>query len=184
LAAALIVAGCSHNKEGDAIGAACTTHSDCSGLCLDPGGGVDPYCTDTCDASTMPCPTGFDCTDLANLGYVCVRANLGGLGDPCTDGAQCASGFCNNDLCSECEGNGDCPGAQTCVDDTAGVGYFVCLGDLAAICQSGTDCASGFCFNPPGPGSHYCSECETNTDCGSTTPTCTWDAVALYASCQ
>ncbi len=120
------------------------------------------------------------------MGYfVCEGSTLGALGDACIAGTECVSGFCNSDLCSECEGDGDCAGALGCVDDTGGVGYFVCEGGSAALgedCTDGTDCTSGYCFDTPGPGSFVCSECEVEGDC--TAPmTCNYEWGDDWATC-
>ncbi|MFH2008296.1 MAG: hypothetical protein ABI333_17055, partial [bacterium] len=141
------VVGCGDDSglTGGITGDPCDSHTDCQGLCLDPGGGEDPYCSDGCDPTDSgSCPTGYECLDLEFVGDVCVLTDvvLGALGDACTAGADCVSGFCNGDVCSECEGDGDCPGAQTCEDDTGGVGYFVCQGGDGALgdaCTEGAD---------------------------------------------
>ena len=107
----------------------------------------------------------------------------GALGEDCASGAGCASGFCKGSVCSECAADGDCEANEVCFDDTAGVGYFVCQGGLGDTCTTGSDCSSGFCFNPPGPGALVCSECELDGDCpqGST---CNYSFLDGYAVCN
>ncbi|MFH2004966.1 MAG: hypothetical protein ABI333_00135, partial [bacterium] len=163
-----------------ALGDACTAGTECqSGFC---NGDVCSECEGDGD-----CPGNETCVDdMGGVGYfVCQGGNLGALGDACTDGAECQSAFCNGDVCSECEGDGDCAGGGTCVDDTGGVGYFVCQGGsglLGDTCNDGAECVSGYCFNPPGPGPHICSECEVDGDC-SGTMTCNFTAGDAYAVC-
>jgi hypothetical protein len=165
--AAAMAMGCGDDSgvTGGVTGDPCDSHADCQGLCLDPGGGEDPYCSDNCDPTVSDsCPTGYECLEVDFVGDVCVLTDvvLGELGDDCADGSECESGFCNGDVCSECEGDGDCPGAQTCEDAMDDVGYFVCEGGDGALgdaCTEGADCASGFCNGD------VCSECDGDGDC-------------------
>ena len=172
-------AGCSKEKSGSPVGSSCEDHSDCKGFCFDPGDGSEPYCTDTCTPGDDTCPDGYECSELDNLGYVCLSSGaLGELGDECTAGGDCESGFCNEDVCSECEANGDCEGDQECMEDQD-LGYFICgeaKGELGDECVEGADCQSGFCRE------EVCSECEGDNDCPGA-QTCVEDADLGYYVC-
>ena len=190
----------------------CAVDADCSGdgTCLDDTGGVGYFvctgglgddCADNADCNSDYCfnspgPGSWVCSEClgdgdcaaqqecnysAGDGYA-ICAGTGGLGDTCADGSVCGSGFCNGDVCSECELDADCFGDGTCVDDTGGVGYFVCERGLGDICITGDDCNSGYCFDP-GPNDSICSECEEDNDCGNNQQ-CNYDWLAGYAVCN
>ena len=157
-----------------ALGDVCAEGGDCaSGFCN------TDVCSD-CEADA-DCPNAGNCVDdMAGVGYFVCEDGLGDLGDACADGAECSSGFCSADVCSECAADGDCAANEICVDDLAGAGYFICqaddLGALGDVCAAGADCASGYCNNDA------CSECEGNGDC-DVQQECAWDQGAGYASC-
>ncbi len=74
---------------------------------------------------------------------------------------ECSTGFCNEEVCSMCSSNSDCPGAQECVFDS-GEGFFLCRGGEEALgdaCDEGAECGSGFCNNG------LCALCEGDEDC-------------------
>lgn len=145
------------------LGDACTSGADCgTGYCFDPPGGGANRCSE--------CEVNGDCGaqracryDIGDRYASCV--GTGALGNICNTGDQCASGFCQGGVCSQCETTQDCTGGGDCVDDTSGVGYYVCRGGLGDVCADAADCNSGFCYDPVGPGANRCSECETNQDC-------------------
>jgi len=65
-------------SEGGVLGDACDVGEDCaSGMCL-VGSGAPGGCTRTCDR-TMPCPPGFECTEVSGSD-VCAIAESGGGG--------------------------------------------------------------------------------------------------------
>ena len=103
-------------------------------------------------------------------------------GDDCVTGDECVSGFCNGGVCSECESDDDCYGG-TCVDDTDGVGYWVCEGGLLGLgepCTDGAECFSGFCYEAQNMFEEtVCSECETNDDCGDLSACVYWFGYAV-----
>lgn len=162
----------------DDLGDACNAGGDCStGYCFDRIG------TDVCSLCAVngDCGVQQACRYDNGLGYaVCV--GTGNLGASCTQDAQCASTHCTSGVCSECESEQDCTEGGTCVDDRSGVGYFICTGGLGDACTTGTDCGTGYCYDPPGPGSNRCSECEVNGDCGAQR-SCRYSLGDQYASC-
>ena len=120
-----------------------------------------------------------------------------------TAGGRCAahtsrqrlSRFCYDaivsDVCSECLTDDDCAAGEACVFDntniiTGAADYAVCASDdgLGDPCTADTDCASGFCYDPVGPGPLSCSECKVDTDCGASNFTCDFDLLKGYAECN
>ena len=87
--------GSSNPPDPGALGDDCNNGDDCaSGFC-----NAD-VCAE-CEADA-DCMDGETCVEDADAGYhVCQGGGLGALGDACTDGAECASGFCAGDVCSE-----------------------------------------------------------------------------------
>lgn len=162
----------------DDLGDACNEAGDCStGYCFQRVG------TDVCSLCTVngDCGVQQACRYSNDLDYaVCVGTGV--LGASCTGNEQCASTHCNSGICSECQADGDCTAGGTCEDDRSGVGYFVCTGGLGDACTDGTECGTGYCFNPQGPGPNRCSECELNGDCGAQRA-CQYSVGDQYASC-
>ncbi len=164
---------------GGGLGAGCADGAECaSGLCFNsPGpGSVCSLCRVNGD-----CGVQQECDYDRGLGYaMCVGA--GDLGDTCSGDGQCASAICNMGVCSQCRDAMDCGTGATCLDDRTGVGYFSCSGGLGDRCTTGTECGSGFCFNPRGPGANRCSQCEVNGDC-AVQQECDYSRQDQYASC-
>jgi Notch-like protein len=161
------------------LGDACQQGNDCgTGFCFDPPGGGPNRCSE-CEVNG-DCGAQRSCEYNIRNGYAsCV--GTGALGNICNNGGQCESNFCAGGVCSQCEGDGDCTGGGSCIDDRNGQGYYVCAGGLGNVCTTGTDCNSGFCYDPP-VGSDRCSECETSQDCPNN-GTCAPNLQLTYAVC-
>lgn len=144
-----------------ALGDACSDDAECrSAICNVAGD--DPVCSEC--RSAADCSDGGQCVDdLDGAGYwLC----SGGLGDACSDGLDCASGYCFDGgapyggRCSTCEDATDCSGQQECIFRVLD-GYATCVGvlDLGDACSDAADCRSGFCTQG------RCAECTLNADC-------------------
>ncbi len=162
------------------------------GVCAVPAGNLD-YCA--------ACTSGSDCASGRCLGY----ANHPELGyfcappeTPCAGGAACPAGGweCNSDINAcrvttawSCNGNnkvlkdncGRVLSSTPCGNGQSCTGAGTCVGGspLCAACNSGSDCASGYCgalqshpeygnFCYPG-GVSPCSQCPSGWACGSST---------------
>jgi len=143
------------------IGAACTDNLECSSLfCTDPGDGRS-RCLQPCEGDTGACAAGEVCATVFGACGACIDAALvsgaRGLGEPCTDSAQCTSGMCFEDVyparpsrqyCTEsCTTDGECGERFHC--RTTASGGICILGersDLGDPCADNTDCVEGaFC---------------------------------------
>jgi len=169
-----------------ALGDPCSDASQCnSGFCFQQFGFGEGTCSEC--SFTEGCALGSFCSFSDTAGYgQC--AGFGQLGDACSAGSDCASGFCNNQLCSQCEGDDDC-GGGACLESAPGE-YFQCDGGLGDDCTDAGDCNSGFCFDAPGGGnSDVCSECLIDDDCGPD-EACVFDGGGIigggvgYAVCE
>ncbi len=107
------------------------------------------------------CPGAQKCVWDEDVGMFACRGGSLALGEACTEDADCATGFCVEQRCSECADDGDCPGELGCVADGQ-AGYHRCnrgarfFGDA---CSDGTDCRTGFCVDG------RCSGCASDGDC-------------------
>ncbi|MEZ4314092.1 MAG: hypothetical protein R3F14_39230, partial [Polyangiaceae bacterium] len=160
-------------------GQACTQGANCaSGFCAD-GVCCDAACTGICQACTAAktgtgpdgtCGdvlTGTDpdneCSGLLNCGSgACQIAN----GQPCTEGSQCVSGNCVDDVCC----NGPCTGTcQACTAAKKGSGSNGTCGPIAANSDPDDECTGSASCN----GSGACSlsvngsACTTGAECAS-----------------
>ena len=172
------------------LGQGCGAGEECaSGFCFSNpiGGGSCSECLEStdCGANEICDPPQL----LGGLNYaVCVGESPNGTA--CTSDAQCTSGVCNNDVCSDCRDDADCPagglggGNGVCDDQTGGaLGYHVCLFNLGQPCDGPDNCTSGNCFDS-GFGASICSECDdTAQDCGNG-QTCSISFQLFYAVCQ
>lgn len=115
------------------------------------------------------------------LYYSCVAAGSRAVGEPCFADGECTNGLCNDELCTECEGAGDCGGAA-CVG-VPGIHLARCdvTGRASgAPCVLDGDCASGACAGTP-VGTCDGHPCYDDSLCES--QTCTFLAVA-GGTCQ
>lgn len=131
------------------------------------------------------CKQELPCRDDAHCGEggYCVRGfgvpvcTLGGLGDVCSDGEDCGSGFCSSEnvctdgaLGSSCKEDTDCASSH-CVH--AGSSSGVCFsGEAGEPCDDESDCEKGACIpesGVSGPGSctdgSVGSRCQGDEDC-------------------
>jgi hypothetical protein len=161
------------------LGEQCGEDQECeSGICHQD---VCSECQDNGD-----CDGAQECVEDNDLGYFVCQGGDVVLGDGCNDGAECASGYCNNDVCSECENNWNCEGNEECTADFD-LGYFTCspgeLSALGEVCAESSECDSGFCWDTP-VGPNICSECENDTDCnGEMVCSYTINADVRWATC-
>ena len=154
------------------FGSECTNDTDCASLlCLDPGDGRQ-RCLTGCRGDEGMCLAGEVCAALPGLCGGCVSAEIvvgaRGLGEECTEDAECGSGMCLEDAgrsyCTRaCAADSECP------DET-----FHCRGDLCVsgprgeigdACVVNDDCsASTFCATQGGRS--WCTDaCAGETDC-------------------
>ncbi len=104
--------------------------------------------------------------------------SLWGVGIACSDGAQCATGFCHDAVfggavCSDCGENADCVAAGTGINCTQlAIGpnnpYFTCSdGALGESCDADDGCAEGnYCGEVfQGLGRKTCGECADSSHC-------------------
>lgn len=110
-----------------AVGDVCNAGRPCStGLRCVCRSSADCFCTRSC-GPTSPCPPNFVCANT-NLGALCVpggstMTGTGRTGEPCTSGADCASGICvrggTRTFCSQvCTDDCSCPADYHCVATT------------------------------------------------------------------
>ena len=186
-------------------GVMCTQGSQCaSGNCVD-GVCCNALCDGACEACSAAKTGGVDgtCSFItidSDPDNECALAECNGtgacevaLGASCTQGSQCATGFCADSVCCDGSCTGGCESCNqggllgTCVphsSDTdpenicgAGVqcsGEGVCEAPDTSPCNGDNDCAMGFCH----PTSNTCETptCmdgfangnETDVDCGGT----------------
>lgn len=206
--------GCNNNCLRE-IGEPCAGANNvcASGFC-DPAGNLCQCNEDTdcpggfsCDVGLTPnqcVPTGCGdgsegvgegCDDgNLNNGDGCNAQCLKELGQPCTTGPVCASGFCDAMICA-CNENVDCPGVQLCNTSAnpnacvnPGCGNHVlelnegcddgntvsndgctsaCLLELGEACTASSACASGACA-----AIDAICVCDENADCPTGTPVC------------
>ena len=187
LASALVLAGCSDDKESGATA---------SGT----GGGTDTAAStgDTTTTTATGTDTGTDSsgtttdtgtTDTTDEGTTFLTTDgettappPGPLGAMCTSDMECESGFCYElipalglaGFCSECSGDQDCVDAGTGTNCTLGENqYFVCSdGGRGEVCESDAACGDGLsCGNvlsiPLVFDLSTCGDCLTTADCSN-----------------
>jgi len=119
----------------NAVNEACEAMSDCcSQVCVSLGGS-DPFlCRQACNVQSQDCPAGYECVGLGNGNSgACILGEgtpppLAGIGDLCSENADCASNICRSltgidgsFFCTEaCSASGDCPCDMICADTGAG----------------------------------------------------------------
>ncbi|UJR82753.1 S1 family peptidase [Sandaracinus amylolyticus] len=131
----------------------CERDDQCASFfCTDPGDGIR-RCLTPCQGDAGMCLAGEACVAGPGACGACVDADLvgglrAGLGEPCGDAADCASGSCIEDgdarYCSRaCDGETGCPGGYHCRDAMCVRGT---LGGIGETCVNNADCGSGtFC---------------------------------------
>ena len=162
---------CGGGCAGCATGGACNTGQDCESRACDVGG---------CAPGVLRCCQVPSCTDGVSNGTEssvdCGNDVCGAclLGRPCTQGAQCESGFCQGGTCllHPCA-DGDRNGTETDVD-CGGADPVCARCGLGSSCLSDTDCGAGACL------AGVCADCadlmqngnESAVDCGGVCATC------------
>jgi len=98
-------------------------------------------------------------------------------------GISCAPFACNGDgkrCADKCKGNGDCVGANACVDGSCGlIGNGLACHD-AGQCQSGF-CVDGVCCNAPC--TEQCMACDTSAALGTCSPVVAGDPHGARGPC-
>lgn len=126
----------------------CTDDAQCAtGACIDPGDG-EPRCLQPCEGDAGQCATGEVCAAGAGSCGACVDESLvsgaRGLGEPCGNGSDCASGICVDRVCSRaCVNDVDCSGTFHCAGSVCRPGPAGDQGDLCSgddACLAGRDC--------------------------------------------
>ncbi|MFO0748717.1 MAG: matrixin family metalloprotease [Myxococcota bacterium] len=157
------------------IGETCATSDECaSRLCAPDSGG--PKCRQPChqDSNCLP---GQTCAPMPGsaLGACLdqeVTPEARADGEPCDSSDQCQSGLCAGSgvtfTCTKsCAGGGSCPSGYACMPvGGSDAGCFPTenkpTGDS---CETGTDCASGLCFEGPNATGWCAGPCQTTPDC-------------------
>ncbi|HQP34812.1 MAG TPA: MYXO-CTERM sorting domain-containing protein [Polyangiaceae bacterium] len=187
------------------LGVACVSGSEClstfcaDGVCCDkpcsgacdvcgsngecvnaPGTGAPSCAPYLCTGAESGCPLGCSSDSRCVQGYYCNGACTpkADLGQSCTAGSQCASGFCADSVCcnAACDGACDtCNLAGECVNVTGSgsppCGSYLCTGmtsDCPTACVTDNQCADGYfcgtggkCLLQKNPG----QACNSATDC-------------------
>jgi hypothetical protein len=166
------------------LGSPCTTNDECLGTnCGDTPAGR--YCTQPCDPlrPNLGCPPGLFCAWVSGCDGVCVPEPDGartlGIGESCSEDAQCTSLFCidpgdGRQRCLQScrSGDGMCLAGEACA---AGLGTCGgCVDEeilraeraLGEPCDIDDDCISDVCIDDGGI--TYCSApCGEGTECVS-----------------
>ena len=130
-------------------------------------------CTLACQSDT-DCGPGLSC-DTASGACVQGGPAAGAIGAACNQPSDCTATpgtpFCGNfpgGYCStDCSANSSiCGTGATCVD--LGAGASDCLGS----CTSASNCRPGYRCAPAGATSVCVPQCQSNNDCGGSTPVC------------
>jgi hypothetical protein len=101
------------------LGTTCSANTDCrSGMCANDGASPTPYCIELCTVRGG-CPHGFGCAPFrtstgGSYSLFCVTAGSRGIGQTCSSGADCRSGYCDTSRCTRICNDGYCPSAMTC----------------------------------------------------------------------
>ena len=148
-------------------GSTCEVDVQCrSGVCVEPAVVRLPasvgakICIETC-CTDNDCAAAQFCWDAGNGARTCLPPNVGasvtgrttlgtgGPGSPCSDGAACRSGLCQDNRCfSACRTDLDCPGQRCALDLRAGADG----GRVVTACTTGRrataqDCSDSLdCF--------------------------------------
>ena len=163
---------CVQSSCGDlgAVDAPCDEGPDCmSGIC------VAEQCTsceghDDCPVDTY-CSATKECAPQGDLGDACADHAMckgycddasGQCADPksipesCGHDAECLSGHCVNDVCSECSADDDCSEGGWCDSGT-------CAPQVGSGegCQTHSECVTGVCDEVL----KVCFDCSLSTDC-------------------
>lgn len=143
---------------GAPIGASCAADTDCASLfCADPGDGMQ-RCLPPCRLDAGRCLAGEICVPLGDACGGCVDQDIvgglgHGLGEPCSEGADCRSGACAerggvSECTAPCGADGSCPEGFSCREGacmrTRGVGDRGTV-RVGSACLDNSDCPGGIC---------------------------------------
>ncbi|MGZ6061026.1 MAG: hypothetical protein ACXWVM_01465 [Polyangiales bacterium] len=116
-----------HVGTCDGSGACSDSPKKCGAYACDA---VAKTCKTTC-AGSADCQPGFQCKTGS-----CVP--LPKLGDPCTTGTECPTGFCTDGVCC---GFATCGAGKTCAGSMPGT----CSKSKGTACTADAECGTGFC---------------------------------------
>ncbi|KAE8228001.1 hypothetical protein CF326_g7083, partial [Tilletia indica] len=131
------------SRDLTGTGGACVRNSDCRtascyrGVCFPNRAQPDQDCNPAGDGSD--CNSG-KCNSANGL---CLASDIGG---DCRDDEQCASGYCNNYVCTLRSTGTACDAGGICATGQCDIASNMCiLKPLGATCGSSADCDSGAC---------------------------------------
>ncbi len=162
---------CTAGEAGEAkLGSGCGDDVECRGLrCAETGEGT--RCTRPCAPGAGQCGIGQVCDGVDPACAVCMEetvagATIRGLGEPCSENADCLDGACISGLegrfCTRaCAVDPACPAGWHCASGSCLRGHPA---DVGAPCSENGECASDLCAHwDDGPS---CSaECNTEAPC-------------------
>lgn len=146
------------------VGATCFSDTNCgSGMCRnveDPGSpfGVSQLCVACDPANALACSGGQVCgfgvpaNSVLHVPLTCVASGGDVLGEQCRVDAECASGVCNENVCSTCGEAKPCTGGESCGRDGVHTASVCSPGGNRRItdepCVQNADCVSNHCLGP------------------------------------
>lgn len=157
--------------------AACARDSDCASFfCNDPGDGRR-RCLNPCQNDMGACFAGEVCAAVPGTCGACVPANLvrglpRGIGEPCSEGTECASGTCVEEqesgaqYCSRaCDATNTCIAGYHCRDGFCRVGAPGGIGESCVDTVHSSDCAGGAYCAQRGDARWCTTECSASRPC-------------------
>ena len=161
-------------SDGDACRASCGVDDDCPAgtACDQPRGPGEGTCNDDIAfcLGNYDCLPGQRCEWNQRIGEdICTSTGDKPLGADCDDDIACASGICDDGICTDdCHSDADCDSGEFCTGTGAWYGTDGCsAGDCPitcpddtvcsardercepAFCRLTSDCAEGDCVNSP-----------------------------------
>jgi hypothetical protein len=135
------------------LGQKCTNSADCAGgsPCVD-GVCCASACGAACTSCNSPGKEGLcafvygkdlgqcDGAKACNLLGGCASAT----GQSCNADKDCATGLCDNGMCTDCNAATGCPAGNTCSNGSC---WPNATGAIGAPCADGTTCDSGYCVD-------------------------------------
>lgn len=143
------------------VGAACRAPTDCAtGRCESGACALDTPAVKPGDPCTDTCPEPLQCSATTRR---CVEQ----VGRPCSANNQCATGLCQQNVCTQpqlrrdCTADGICGPDQKCLEFQPGLKR--CVWQPGHSCGNSADCSSRWCNH------NVCSRddggCQTQDDC-------------------
>ncbi len=151
----------------------CNADTECGSLfCSDSGDGIS-RCLYPCEFGADHCLMEEVCVTTSQGCGACIPSESGpqtgrSMGEPCTDGTQCLSGYCHPDAlvhyCSTtCSSQSPCSEGFHCADGACEKGP---VGQMGDPCTSNADCGGGLQCADFGTGIGHCStDCSDGAEC-------------------